>query len=59
MLAEMPSTFMGDKPIFSSERILHQDYYQKGSVGGEKRSLVMSLKGLDAKTNSLAVNWQL
>jgi hypothetical protein len=28
----MPSTFIRDKPIFSSERMLHEDYYRKGSV---------------------------
>jgi hypothetical protein len=32
------------------ERILHKDYYRKSSV--EKiKSLVVGLKGLDAKTN--------
>jgi hypothetical protein len=37
--------------------MLHKDYDPKGSV--EKRnSLVVSLKGLDAKTNLLAVNRQ-
>jgi hypothetical protein len=34
---------MGDKPIFSSERMLHMDYGCKGSVA--KKNLVMSLKG--------------
>jgi hypothetical protein len=24
--------FIRDKPIFSSERMLHKDYYRKGSV---------------------------
>jgi hypothetical protein len=33
--------------------MLHKDYGRKGSV--EKISLVVSLKGLDAKTNWLAV----
>jgi hypothetical protein len=37
-------------PIFSSERMLRKDYYRKGSVKKE-RSLVVSLKGLVAKTN--------
>jgi hypothetical protein len=37
--------------------MLHNDYYRKGSVGEEK-SLVVDLKGLDAKTNGLAVNGQ-
>jgi hypothetical protein len=49
--------FIRDKPIFPSERVLHKDYYRKGSV--EKKSRVVSLKGLDAKTNWLAVNRQL
>jgi hypothetical protein len=31
------------------ERALHKDYDRKGSF--EKKSLVVSLKGLDAKTN--------
>jgi hypothetical protein len=37
-----------DRPIFSSERMLHKDYYRKGSV---EKKLVVGLKGLDAKTN--------
>jgi hypothetical protein len=45
-----------DKPIFSSERMLHKEYYPEGLV--EKLSLVVSLKGLGAKTNWLAVNRQ-
>jgi hypothetical protein len=43
-----PSIFIRDKPTFSSERMLHKDYYHKGSV--EKKSLVVSIKGLDGKT---------
>jgi hypothetical protein len=43
------SIFVRDKPIFTSERMLHKDYYQKGSV--EKKTLVLSLKGLSTKTN--------
>jgi hypothetical protein len=35
--------------------MLHKDYYCKDSV---KKSLVTSLKGLDAKTNGLAENLQ-
>jgi hypothetical protein len=48
-LDERPSiyTYIGDK--LSSERMLHKDYDRKGSVG--KKSLVLILKGLDAKTN--------
>jgi hypothetical protein len=37
-----------DRPIFSSERMLHKDHYRKSSV---EKSLVMDLKGPDAKTN--------
>jgi hypothetical protein len=47
-LDEWPSIFPGDKPIFSSERMLHKGYYRKSSV---EKTLVMGLKGLDAKTN--------
>jgi hypothetical protein len=35
--------------------MLHKEYYRKGSV---KKSLVVGLKGLDAKSNWLAVNRQ-
>jgi hypothetical protein len=44
-----PSLFIRDKPILSSERMLHKDYYRKGSV--EKKSLVVLLKGLGAEMN--------
>jgi hypothetical protein len=37
------------RPILSSERMLHKDYGSKYSV--EKILLVVSLKGLVAKTN--------
>jgi hypothetical protein len=30
---ERPNIFIRDKPIFSSEKVLHKDYYRKGSVG--------------------------
>jgi hypothetical protein len=40
-----PNIFIRDKPIFSSERMLHKDYYRKSSV--EKIS-GLGLKGLDA-----------
>jgi hypothetical protein len=46
-LHEMPSIFIRDKPIFSPERMLHENYYCRSSV--EKKSLVVSFKGLDAK----------
>jgi hypothetical protein len=49
-LDERPNIFITDQPIFLSERMLHKDYYRKDSVG-KKRSLVVRLKGLDAKTN--------
>jgi hypothetical protein len=48
-LGEIPSIFVRDKPIFSSERMLHKDYYRRSSV--EKKNLVVGLEGLDAKTN--------
>jgi hypothetical protein len=41
--------FIRDKPIFSSDRMLWKDYDRNGSV--EKKSVVVSLKGLGAKTN--------
>jgi hypothetical protein len=47
---EKSSIFIRDNPIFSSERMLHKDYYRKSSVG-EKISSVVSLKGPSAKTN--------
>jgi hypothetical protein len=50
-LDEMPSMFIREKPIFSSERMLHKDYYRKGSVVKKETSMVVSLKELDAKTN--------
>jgi hypothetical protein len=31
-LDEIPSIFVRDKPIFSSERMLHKDYYRRSSV---------------------------
>jgi hypothetical protein len=42
-----PSIFIRDKPILSSERMLHKDYYRKRTV----KSLVMGLMGLGAETN--------
>jgi hypothetical protein len=41
--------FIRNKPIFSSEKMLHKDYDHKDSV--EEKSLVVILKGLDAETN--------
>jgi hypothetical protein len=48
-LDERPSIFIRDKPIFSSERVLNNDYHRRSLVA--KKSLVVGLKGLDAKTN--------
>jgi hypothetical protein len=41
----------------SSDRMLHKECERKGSVK-KKESLVVSLKGPDAKTNWLEVNRQ-
>jgi hypothetical protein len=49
----MTLTLRGDKPILSSERMLHKEYDRKGSV--KKITLVVKFKGLGAKTNCLAV----
>jgi hypothetical protein len=46
---QRPGIFMRDKPILSSERMLHKDYDRKGSVA-KKIKLVVSLKRLGAKT---------
>jgi hypothetical protein len=46
---ESPGTFIRDKPIFLSERMIHKDYDRKCSVG--KIESGRGLKGLDAKTN--------
>jgi hypothetical protein len=46
----MPNIFIRDKPIFSAVSMLRKDYYRKGSIE-KKKILVVSLKGLDAKTN--------
>jgi hypothetical protein len=48
-LHERPGIFIRDKLIFSSERMLHKDYYHRSSVG--KKNMVVDLKGLEAKTN--------
>jgi hypothetical protein len=40
---------MRDKPVLSSERMLHKDYDRKGSV--TKKIWVVILKGLGVKTN--------
>jgi hypothetical protein len=46
-----PGTVVNDRPVLSSERMLHKDYNRKCWVG-------VSLKGLGAKRNWLAVNRQ-
>jgi hypothetical protein len=43
--------FKRDKPALSSEKMLHKDYDCKGSVAKKKKTLVVILKGLGAKTN--------
>jgi hypothetical protein len=48
---ERPNIFIRDNPIFSSKRMLHKDYYCKGSVGKREKSVVFSLKVFDAKAN--------
>jgi hypothetical protein len=40
--------YIRDKPIFSSEKMLHEDYDRKGSV---EKKLIVSLEMLDAMTN--------
>jgi hypothetical protein len=47
LLAIRPSIFIRDKPIFSSGRMLHKEYYREYSV--EEENLAVSLKGLGAK----------
>jgi hypothetical protein len=49
-LGERRGIFIRDKPTFSSERMLLEDYYRIGSVE-KKKTLVLSLMELDAKTN--------
>jgi hypothetical protein len=51
-----PATIVNDRPILSSERMLHKDYDHKCSVG--KKKMTGHLKGLVTKTNWLAVNGQ-
>jgi hypothetical protein len=46
-LDEIPSIFVRDKPIFSSERIRTIT----AGVQPKKKNLVVGFKGLDAKTN--------
>jgi hypothetical protein len=46
---ERPSIFIRDKLIFSSERMLHKDYYRKSSVA--EKIAGPEAQGVDAKTN--------
>jgi hypothetical protein len=46
--ARGPAAIVNDRPILSSERMLHKDYNCKCSV---EKILVVGLKGLGAKTN--------
>jgi hypothetical protein len=48
MPALAKTTFINERPILSSEMMLHKDYNREYSVG---KLLVVSLKGLVAKTN--------
>jgi hypothetical protein len=51
-----PAATVNDKPMFSSEWMLHKDYDRKRS--NEKKNLALSLKGLGYKMYCLAVNRQ-
>jgi hypothetical protein len=51
-----PAAIVNNRRILLSERMLHKDYNRKCPVG--KKLLVVSLKGLVAMTNWLAVNRQ-
>jgi hypothetical protein len=42
--------------VWEGVTVLHKDYYRKSSV--ERKSLVVSLKGVDTKTYQLALNGQ-
>jgi hypothetical protein len=53
---QRPSIFIRDRPIFSSERMLHKDYDRKGSVA--KKKLWSRASRLGAKMNSLSVSRQ-
>jgi hypothetical protein len=43
------TSILDERPIIREKLMPHKDYDRKGSV--EKKSLVVSLKELDAKTN--------
>jgi hypothetical protein len=48
-LDERASIFIRGKTTFPSDRVLHKEYDCKSSA--KKKSLVVTLKGLDAKAN--------
>jgi hypothetical protein len=48
-MTALARTVVNDRPITSSERMIHKDYERRCSV--EKKMLVVSLKGLIAKMN--------
>jgi hypothetical protein len=50
-----PSIFITDRPILSTESMLHKIYDFKGSI---KKSLVVGHKRLGVKMNLLAVSHQ-
>jgi hypothetical protein len=52
-----PAVIVNEKPILTSEMMLHKDCNRKCSE--EIKLLVVSLKGLVVKTNWLAVNRRL
>jgi hypothetical protein len=52
---ERAATIVIDRPILSSEEMLHKDYNRKCSV---KDMVVMSLKRLVTKTSRLAIKRQ-
>jgi hypothetical protein len=54
----IPAAIINDRPILPLERMLHKDYNRKCSVR-KLNYCVVSVKGLGAKTNWLAVNLKL
>jgi hypothetical protein len=51
MIALVRASSNCDRPILSSENILHKDHDRKYSVAKKKTLLVVSLKGLVIKMN--------
>jgi hypothetical protein len=54
---ERRNLFISDKHTLSSGKMLYKDCDRKGSVA-KKKYLVMNLKGLGTKTNSLTIKKQ-